>query len=59
MSEASCMYTFPYDLVVRHTLVCLSRKVVRISIMRKNILSSEYYVFMGDFVFVDGCFSQF
>ena len=43
MSEASCMYTFPYDLVVRHTLVGLSRKVVRIFIMRKNILSPEYY----------------
>ena len=46
MNEASCMYTFPFDLVVRHTSACLSLKVVRLSIMRKKILSPEYYVFM-------------
>ena len=50
MSEASCTYTSPYDLVVRHTSVRLSLNVVRLYIMGKNILSPECYVFMFDCV---------
>ena len=38
MSEASCMYTFSNDLVVRLTSVGLSLNVVRLFIMRKNNL---------------------
>ena len=46
MSEASCTYTSPYDLLVRHTPVRLSLNGVRFSIMIKNILSPEYYEFI-------------
>ena len=53
MSEASCTNTSPYYLVVRHTSVRLSLNVVSLSIMRKNIFSLEYHVFMCDCVFVD------
>ena len=59
MSEASCTYTSPYDLLGRHTSVCLSLNVVCSSIIIKNILSPEYYEFMCDCVFANGCLSQF
>ena len=59
MSDASCTYTSPFDLLVRHTEVRLSLNVVRSSIMIKNILSPEYYEFICDCVFVNGCLNQF